>query len=714
LITRIVYRAEDSGYTVCAVRPRGDRGEITVVGNCPVLAIGETLRARGRWVRHQQHGAQFRAESMISLPPATAEGIRRYLAGGSIRGIGKVMAERLVRAFGAETLRVIERESKRLIEVEGIGAKRREMIRRSWAEQQAVREIMVFLHGHGIGSAQAVRIYRQYGTEALAVVRANPYRLCRDVWGIGFKTADRIAQSVGIPPDSEMRGRAGITYLLSTLADEGHCFCPRPDLLPAAEDLLGIAAAALEGALAREIAEGGLVEDRHGVYLAGLHRAETGVAAAVARLLQTPPPFRPIVTDRAVRWAEQRMGIRFAEGQAQALAMVLANKLSILTGGPGVGKTTIVRALVDVYGARGLTTRLAAPTGRAAKRLEEATHAPALTIHRLLRYDPHSGQFEHDAGHPLAGDVFILDEVSMVDVALMHAFLRALPASACLVLVGDADQLPSVGPGNVLRDLIGSDRVPVARLTTVFRQEARSWIVHNAHRVNRGEMLELPGDTESADFFFVEANDPDEVIRRVLALVTERIPARFGLRPREDIQVLTPMRKHALGCENLNALLQDALNPAGRELQRFGRRFREGDRILQVRNNYDRDVFNGDVGLIRRIDPEAQEVAVDFDGLAVRYDLADLDEIDLAYACSVHKAQGSEYPAVVLLLATQHYRLLQRNLLYTAITRGRRLVCLVGSRRAVQIAIRNNAVVNRRTGLSARVSAACRSLETPG
>lgn len=705
VVNRIVYRSEETGYTVCGVVARGHPNEVMVVGVCPGVWEGETLKAEGRWGRHRQHGVQFQATQIACYPPASAAGIERFLASGMIKGIGKVTAERLVKAFGDRTLDVIDRESKRLEDVEGIGPMRREMIKASWNERKAVRDIMLFLQSHGVGTAHAMRIYKQYGNDAVAMVRSNPYRLCAEVWGIGFKTADGIAMSMGIPAESEIRARAGIVYLLETLADEGHCFCPRTDLLASAEQLLEIRdGALLDAALRHSMETGAVVEEAGNVYIAALHEAEKSVAGHLLRLLNAPGPETPIDIEKAVAWAQSRMQIAFAPAQRQALGMALGNKVSIITGGPGVGKTTIVRALVDIFRARRMKTLLAAPTGRAAKRLEETTGAAAKTIHRLLKYSPAEHQFEHGPDNALDGDVFILDEVSMVDIALMNFLLRALPDKAWLVFVGDADQLPSVGPGNVLRDMIESRAVPVTKLETIFRQDARSWIVHNAHLVNHGLPLELPPESTASDFYFIKVETPEEAIEKTIELVSDRIPRRFGFQPRTEIQVLTPMRRNQLGSENLNVVLQQALNPHGDVCKRFGRQYRAGDRVLQIRNNYDKDVFNGDVGIVERIEAEEHRVAVNYDGRRVDYELDELDELDLAYACSVHKSQGSEYPAVVLLMTTQHYRLLQRNLLYTAMTRGRKLVCLVGSWKAVNIAIRNDHVGARRTGLRDRLA----------
>ena len=705
LVNRVVYQSEESGYVVCGVIPRGktERDEVMVVGSCPTLQEGESLDAEGQWTTHHRHGRQFQASRIECHPPHTLEGIRRYLGSGMIKGIREGMAERLVTAFGDRVLEVIDKESARLEEVDGIGPARREMIRESWRAQKAIRDIMVFLQSHEVGTACAMRIYRQYGDKAVAVVRENPYRLCHEVWGIGFKTADRIALSIGIPPHSESRASAGLLYILNTMAEEGHCFCPREDLIPVAEQMLEIPAEILKAAIQAGVA-GGLLHDDHGnVFLQPLHQAETGVAAMLETLLRARNPHPAVMVEKAVTWAEGRMAIGFAPAQRVALEMALVNKVSIITGGPGVGKTTIVRALVDIFQARKMKVCLAAPTGRAAKRMEESTRTPARTLHRLLKYVPGTNHFEHGPGNTLDADVFILDEVSMIDIQLMNSFLRALPPASILVLVGDADQLPSVGPGNVLRDLIESGMVPLTKLETIFRQDSQSWIVRNAHQVNHGLPFEFPEEGHSSDFFFIESESPEDVIAKMLELVASRIPRKFHFDPMTEVQVLTPMRRNQLGCENLNLLLQEALNPGAQGLQRFGRLYKEGDRVLQIRNNYDKDVFNGDIGQVERLDREANEVIVNFEGRRVAYAVEELDELDLAYACSVHKSQGSEYPAVVLLMTTHHFKMLQRNLLYTAMTRGRKLVCLVGSKKAVHMAIRNNHVVFRRTALKDRL-----------
>lgn len=706
VVRNIIFRAEDTGYTVCSITlsEHGQRNEATIVGPCAAIWVGETVKADGHWVRHKQHGYQFQADSITCIVPTSVKGIERYLASGMIRGIGKVNAKRLVDAFGKDTLRIIEKHSKRLEEVEGIGPKRRRMIKDSWNEQKAVRDIMIFLQSHGVGIAQSARIYRRYGNDAIAVITSNPYRLCPDIWGIGFKTADGVAMSVGIPPQSEVRARAGIVHVLETTTADGHCFCLLPELLLQAEALLSIPVEILSKALDHELERKTLIKDGDRIYLVSLHNAEVAVGEKIEKLRKTPVSFKPIIVEKAVAWAEKKMKLSFAPMQAEALKMALSEKVSIITGGPGVGKTTIIRALVDVFQERKLKVLLAAPTGRAAKRMEEATRHRAKTIHRMLKFLPQTGLFEHGPGKPLTGDVFILDEVSMIDILLMNVFLGALKDDSCLILVGDVDQLPSVGPGNVLRDIIDSGTVPYRKLETIFRQEAGGWIIQNAHRVNRGEPLEIPKGKAPSDFYFIETVEPDQVINRMVELITDRIPARFGFDPMNDIQVLTPMRKNQLGSENLNAVLQDALNPVGIHIQRFGRKYRLGDRVMQTRNNYDKDVFNGDIGRIKNVDSTEQRIVVEFDGRGIQYDFSELDEIVHAYACSIHKAQGSEYPAVILLMTTQHYKLLQRNLLYTALTRGRKLVCLIGSKKAIYIAIRNNEIRLRRTGLRDRLS----------
>lgn len=708
-VESIVFRNDETGYTVCSVKTQGDGDRqydavVTVVGSCAAIWEGEEIHAEGEWVHHPSHGQQFQAKTITCITPTSTEGIRRYLASGMIKGIGPKFAQRIVDHFGERTLEVIDKESGRLREVEGIGERRRKLIKESWTEQRDVREIMIFLQSHGIGTAKASRIYRQYGADAIAIVKRNPYRLCEDVWGIGFKTADAIALSVGIPHDSEVRARAGLIYTLQTESDEGHCFTPEPDLLLHAQALLDITVEILGDALSKEFEKGTLVKEEDRIYLRDLFRAETRVAASLTRLLDAPQPFAPIDATVAIPWAERKMGLNLAPLQREALRNAVTSKVSIITGGPGVGKTTIIRALTEIFGARKMDIRLAAPTGRAAKRMSEATGREAQTIHRLLKFNPSVGGFEFNIDNPLGGDCFILDETSMIDIRLMDQFLQALPDSATLILVGDTDQLPSVGPGNVLRDLIASGQIPCCRLDTIFRQDTSGLIVRNAHHVNHGEPFET--HTGDSDFYFVETGDPERIIARTVELMTNRIPVKFKLDPLADVQVLTPMRRNLLGTENLNSVIQTALNPSGPSLVRGCTHFRVNDRVMQLRNNYDKEVFNGDIGFIKQVDAEDRALIVLFDGRPVRYAQSELDELVLAYACSIHKSQGSEYPAVIVLLHTQHFKLLQRNLLYTAITRGKRLVMVVGSSRAVNIAIKANQVRERRTSLRERLRGA--------
>ena len=711
-VESIVFRNDETGYTVCTLktvnRAAGSRfheERVTVVGSCAAMWEGEELHAEGQWNRHPSHGRQFQAKSITCITPTSPEGIRRYLASGMIKGIGPKFAERIVDKFGENTLEVIDKQSARLREVEGIGASRCAMIKESWGEQRGVRDIMIFLQSHGIGTAKSARIYRQYGADAIAVVKRNPYRLCDDVWGIGFKTADAIALSVGIPHDSPIRACAGLMYTLKSEAEEGgHCFAIDADLLLHAQELLSISVEILAAALTQQIEDGLLVQEENHIFLRDLYRAEMRVASKLTHLLATPRTFKPIDATKAIAWAEAKMGLQLAPLQREALANAINSKVSIITGGPGVGKTTIIRALTEIFSVRQLDIHLAAPTGRASKRMSEATQHEAQTIHRLLKFNPSMGRFEFNAENPLDGDCFILDETSMIDIKLMDYFLAALPNDVTLILVGDIDQLPSVGPGNVLRDLIGSGVIPSCKLDTIFRQDKTGLIVRNAHHVNHGEPFETSASKDS-DFYFIETGEPETILARTVELMTQRIPEKFGMDPLHDVQVLTPMRKNLLGTENLNDVIQTALNPAGPSLLRGCTHYRRGDRVMQMRNNYDKDVFNGDIGFIKEVSEEDHYLIILFDGRPVRYEQSELDEVVLAYACSIHKSQGSEYSAVIVLMHTQHYKLLQRNLLYTAITRGKKLVLVVGSSRAIGIAIRANQVRERRTLLSTRLRA---------
>ncbi len=722
VLDRIVYANEENAWTVARVAVPGRREPVTAVGNLLGVQPGESLELTGRWVRDRKYGEQFRVESYVSVQPATLVGIERYLGSGLVRGIGKVMAARLVKHFGLTTLDVIDHEPGRLTEVPGIGPIRSERIARAWAEQRQVKEVMLFLQSHSVSPSYAVKIYKQYGDNAIAVVRENPYRLAADIFGIGFKTADRIAGSLGIPLDSPRRAAAGVLHVLSELADQGHVFAPRMRLMDDAARILEIDLALVAGAIAELAANGSVVVEpgadigapgkdvsEDAVYLRALHIAESGLAERLAHLMHSPVAPIAIDIERALAWFEERAGITLAPRQRDAIQRAMTAKVLVITGGPGTGKTTLVNGIIQILERKGRRILLAAPTGRAAQRLRETTGREAKTIHRLLEFAPKSMAFERNTEHPLDADLLVLDEMSMVDAPLAYHTVKALRAQCQLILVGDVDQLPSVGPGSVLRDVIESGVVDVVRLDEIFRQAEASLIIVNAHRVNHGEMPLLkpiaPSATGTAppDFYLVEQDDPEAALSTVRRLVAERIPERFRLHPIEDVQVLTPMHRGLLGAANLNAELQALLNPRGSTITRGSRTFRAGDKVMQTRNNYQLEVWNGDLGRIAAIDEETQEVDVRFDDRTVRYDYADLDELVLGYACSIHKSQGSEYPAVVIPLHTQHYVMLQRNLLYTAITRARKLAVVVGSRRALAIAVKNSRIDERFTHLAARL-----------
>ena len=643
---------------------------------------------------------QFQAAWVRTAAPTSAEGLEKYLASGLLKGIGPHFARRLVAAFGAEVFDVIETAPDRLRDVEGIGPQRALRISDGWRSQRAVRDIMVFLHGLGVGTSRAQRIYKTYGIDAIPILRDNPYRLARDIHGIGFVVADKMAAKLGIAATAMIRIRAGVGYALAKAMDEGHCGLPEGELVTQAATLLEVPTALVDEALALEIGAGAVVRDRVGpdgaadgdavtlVFLATLHAAERAIAEHLTAIAAGATPWPAIDADKALAWAGAQHGIALADEQRAAVALALRSKLLVLTGGPGVGKTTVLKTILQILMAKRVRPLLCAPTGRAAKRLAEVTGLEARTIHRLLEVNPRDGRFRRDERTPLDGDLVVVDEASMVDVPLMHALVRAVPRSAALLVVGDADQLPSVGPGQVLADLLASRAIPVARLTTVFRQAAASRIVAAAHQVNAGLVPQTTPEGESGDFYLVDAADAERAAERVLALVRERIPRRFGLDPVRDIQVLCPMNRGAAGAKALNLALQAALNPHGTpRLERFGSAFAPGDKVMQVENDYDKEVYNGDIGRVVSVDVEAGALVVDVDGREIAYDAGELDRLVLAYATTIHKAQGSEYPAVVVPLTTEHYPMLQRRLIYTAITRGRRLVVVVGPKKALGIAV---------------------------
>jgi exodeoxyribonuclease V alpha subunit len=694
LVERVTYHNVENGFCVIRITARGHRDLVTVVGHAAAIAAGEWITASGEWVNDRTHGQQFKARFLRTSLPTSADGIEKYLSSGMIRGIGPAYAKKLIRAFGEKVLDVIEAMPDRLREVDGIGPVRAGRITAAWAEQKAVREIMVFLHSHGVGTARAVRIYKTYGSDAIQVMTENPYRLARDVRGIGFKTADAIAMKLGIEKTALVRVRAGISYALTEAMDEGHCGLPTEELIPLAEKLLEVPRHLIGTALDLELRDGTVVADRAGetpcVFLAALHRAERIIAGRLTRLANGRLPWHWIDPTKALPWVEERIGLALAESQIAAIRLALMSKVLVITGGPGVGKTTIINAILRILVAKGATLLLCAPTGRAAKRMSEATGFEAKTVHRLLEVDPKTGGFKRGDDNPLDCDLLVVDETSMVDVMLMQALMKAVPDRAALLIVGDIDQLPSVGPGQVLADVISSGAVPVVRLTEVFRQAAQSRIIVNAHGINRGVIPDLRKPEAESDFYFVEADDPETAVARIIELVKTRIPRRFGFDPIRDIQLLCPMNRGGVGARSLNIELQAALNPAGdRKVERFGWIFAPGDKVMQIENDYDKEVYNGDIGYVADVESEASELTVTFDGRSVAYSFGELDALVPAYAASIHKSQGSEYPAVIIPVMTQHYAMLQRNLLYTGVTRGKRLVVLVGQKKAIAIAVRN-------------------------
>lgn len=689
------------------VQAKGHRDLVTVVGSLPSVTPGEWITAEGRWVHDRDHGLQLKAEFLRCSAPTSREGIEKYLGSGMVKGVGPVYAKKLVARFGEEIFEIIERHSARLEEVDGIGPGRRRKIKEAWTAQKAVREIMVFLHSNGVSTSRAVRIHKVYGESAIETVRANPYALARDIHGIGFRTADQIAERVGIPRDSILRAAAALAHLLGEAAGQGHCALPRQELLQKATALLEMGEPTLCEALERQLLNGELaaetVTGEPWIFLPALKLAEERAARRLLEIASLPPLHPRIDLEKAVAWCEARTGKTLAPSQREAIARALQSRVLVLTGGPGVGKTTLIESLLLILRARGVQCLLCAPTGRAAKRLGEATGLEAKTIHRLLEFQPHGG-FARGASHPLEGDLLVVDEMSMVDVPLLHKLLEAVGPAMHLLLVGDVDQLPSVGPGSVLADLIESGSVPVVRLTEIFRQAATSRIITNAHRINHGEMPESPaGDS---DFYFVERDKPEAIQAAILKMARERIPAKLGVDPVRDIQILCPMNRGSLGAREMNRLLQDALNPerAGQPaIEKFGWRFRPGDKVIQTRNNYDKEIFNGDIGQIAGIDPAESELTVRFEGREVVYDFGELDEIALAYAITIHKAQGSEFPAVLIPVAMQHFLLLQRNLIYTGLTRGKTMVVLVGEAKALALAIGNRRTPRRYSGLLTRL-----------
>ncbi|MBN1873552.1 MAG: ATP-dependent RecD-like DNA helicase [Anaerolineae bacterium] len=737
-LERLTFQNDENGYTVAKVIPKGKNYEVTVVGALTGVQVGESVRLRGVWTTHPRYGRQFEVRTYTVQLPATIEGLRKYLGSGLVKGIGPVNAGRIVDYFGLKTLDVIEEAPNRLREVPGIGTKRASLIAVAWEEQKQIKEIMIFLQSHGVSTGLAVKIYKKYGDEAIGIVRSDPYRLAKDIYGIGFKTADKIAQQMGFAHDAPPRIQAGLRYALGVFSDDGHCFATRIQLITAGAELLEVPVEACETQLEtlirmeeviaeeqRESREQELpvdMENEEGkmkggdpvkaeetaIYLPPFFYAEKGVANKLRQLHDHSRDrlavFQSLAWDKAFEWLDGRNPFALAEQQKAAVRMALTEKVSVLTGGPGTGKTTIVGSVIQLLQVKGHSVLLAAPTGRAAKRLSETTGLEAKTLHRLLEFTPAAGNlFMRDQENPLDADLIIVDETSMVDILLMNHLVKALEAGSHLLLVGDVDQLPSVGPGNVLHDLITSEVLPVTRLATIFRQAKDSYIVVNAHRINQGEMPEFRG---ARDFYLFKQTEVEVAADWILDIVAQRIPQKFGYDPDTDIQVLSPMHRGAAGVGTLNQRLQARLNPPSeRKVEyKMGQRvFREGDRVMQIRNDYDKQVFNGDMGRVTRIDLENALLVVDFEGAQVGYEFTQLDELIHAYAISIHKSQGSEFPVVVIPILTQHYMMLQRNLLYTGVTRARKLVVLVGNPRAIAIAVHNDKITRRNTRLAWRL-----------
>ena len=709
-VERVTFHNEENGFCVLKVKVQGRKDPLSVLGSLPSVAAGEWVTAQGSWERDRDHGMQLRARTMKTQPPTSLEGIEKYLGSGMIKGIGPVYATKLVGKFGENVFDIIENQSKRLEEVDGIGRERRQRIKDAWAEQKVVRDIMLFLHAHGLGTNRAVRIYKNYGSEAIELIRADPYRLARDIHGIGFHSADSVAEKLGLEADSLLRARAALEHLLDQATGEGHCALPRRELLEEATRLLEVDESVVAEAFERHLKDEAVLSEKIGgeelIFLPNLRDAEERIARQLRRLAEAREPEPPIDVEKAIPWVEEKTGRKLSPSQHQALRTALRSRIVVITGGPGVGKTTLLQSLLKILTAKKLRCHLGAPTGRAAQRLAEATGLEASTLHRLLEFHPAKGGFQRNAANPLEGDVVVVDEVSMVDVPLMSRLLDALPRKARLILVGDADQLPSVGPGLVLGDIISSGMVPVVHLREIFRQSGESRIISGAHSINRGEMPEILETTKDSDFIFIEREDPEECAATLVSMIRDRLPNHLSLDAVEGIQVLSPMHRGSLGIRELNIRLQEALNPRSEyrdEYQAFGNLFRMGDKVIQTSNNYDKEVFNGDIGRIRSISKEEKQLVIRFGKREVIYEFGEMDELELAYAITIHKSQGSEFPVVVIPLAMQQYLLLQRNLLYTGVTRGKRMVVLIGQKKALGLAVRNESTRHRYGGLLERL-----------
>lgn len=703
-IERITYHNADNGFCVLRIKVKNHKDLVTVTGNVPSVSVGEYIKCSGIWYNDRNHGLQFKADFLKAFPPETLEGIEKYLGSGLIKGIGTYFAKKLVATFKEKVFEIIEHHPELLSTVEGIGKIRAQSICANWQDQKVIREIMIFLQSHGIGTTRATRIYKTYGERAIEIVSQNPYQLAKDITGIGFISADTIAGNLGIAKDSLIRARAGIAHVLLEATANGHCGLPKNILIQDTSKLLAIDNTIIQSALAAELNSQALIADNlnnhEAIFLAGYYAYEKNIAKILLSLSKAAISWKVDDYKQSLHLLEQQQAIILAESQKAAITLAISNKVTIITGGPGTGKTTLVNILLKLLQSKNLKIKLCAPTGRAAKRLSESTGFPATTIHRLLEFDPSSVGFKHDEGYPLLCDYLVIDETSMIDVALFYSLLKAIPKHAGLLLVGDVDQLPSVGAGQVLKDIIQAKVIPTVQLTEIFRQAKTSNIITTAHLVNKGIMPSINSNAGETDFYFIAAEQPDDIINKIITLVKERIPQKFNFNAINDIQLLCPMQRGSVGARSLNIELQKVLNPNYTEgLSKFGQIFAIGDKIMQTENNYDKEVYNGDIGIIKAINQQEQEVIIDFYNRDVVYDYTDLDQITLAYATTIHKSQGSEYPVVIIPITTQSYMMLRRNLIYTAITRGKKLVIIIGQKQALAMAVRNNTDISRYTKL---------------
>lgn len=702
VVEHITYQNQENGWSVMKVKVKGYDNLVTLTGSLLDVPVGSVLLVDGDWRVDPKYGQQFVAQSCTEVMPATLYGIEKYLGSGLVKGIGPVYAKAIVSRFGLETIDIIENDIERLLEVPRLGKKRMEKIRESWEKQKDIKEVMVFLQGHGVSTAFAAKIYRKYEKESIAKVKENPYQLADDIWGIGFKTADGIASKMGYEKNDPRRCRSGILYTLNELAEEGHVYAEPEQLVDAAVKLLEADESPVRQALASMIEANDVVLDNEVIYLPPFYHAENGSAKRLQSLLSDTSLFNAdIAAEPKAEYGAKPGGIVYDNVQQAAIQKALDSKVMVLTGGPGTGKTTTTQGIIEAFKARHMSILLAAPTGRAAKRMTEATGMEAKTIHRLLEYNPMDGYKRNDE-NPLDGDALIVDECSMIDILLFYNLMKAIPSNMRLILVGDIDQLPSVGAGNVLRDIIDSQQIPVVRLTRIFRQAQSSRIVMNAHAINAGQFPNIKNGLDT-DFFFINQEDADEIVKLIIGLVRDRLPKTYGY-PSKEVQVLTPMQRGTVGAGNLNIELQNALNPTGLSLARGGYTFRQGDKVMQIRNNYDKNVFNGDIGYITAVDTTERTLSITFDNRVVEYDITELDEIVLAYAVTIHKSQGSEFPVVVMPVTMKHFVMLQRNLIYTGITRAKKICVLVGTTKALTYAIRNNTVSKRNTKLKERLN----------